>query len=193
MFGGSAGGHAALSLAGGQWSDDRLRAHCEQHIEEDFSSCVGLNTLLRGNWLDVIKLWIARRVINWRFSDAGLQGYSDPRVRAAVAMVPFASDFVPDSLSHPKIPLGLVIAEKDANQIPRFHVKAVLAAGAPNCEVVMDLPEASHGAMLSPLPPLKPGSVKERLLVDPPRFDREHIIPELNTRIANFFERYLIQ
>ncbi|HXW30592.1 MAG TPA: hypothetical protein VEK55_14615, partial [Xanthobacteraceae bacterium] len=34
VFGGSAGGHAALSLAGGQWSDERFRAHCEQHIEQ---------------------------------------------------------------------------------------------------------------------------------------------------------------
>jgi len=193
VFGGSAGGHTALSLAGGQWSDERFRAHCEQHIEQDFSSCVGFTTLLRGNWLDSIKLWIAKRVINWRFSDARLHEDSDPRIKAAVAMVPFAADFVPASLSQPKIPLGLVIAEKDVNQIPRFHVKAIRAACAPNCELVMDLPEASHGAMLSPVPPLKSGSVEKLLLGDPPGFDREHTIPELNTRISNFFERHLIQ
>lgn len=192
VFGGSAGGHTVLSLAGGRWSDARFRAHCDQYIEDDFSSCVGFTTLLHGDWLDGLKLWFARHVIDWRFSDETLREDRDSRIRAAVAMVPFAADFLPDSLKNPKIPLGLVVAEKDINQIPRFHVKAVLDACVPNCEVVMDLPEAGHGAMLSPVPPLNPGSVAAHLLADPPDFDREHAIPELNSRIADFFERHLI-
>ena len=52
VFGGSAGGHTALSLAGGAWSSARFRDHCNQNIELDFSSCVGTITLLNGNWLD---------------------------------------------------------------------------------------------------------------------------------------------
>lgn len=191
VFGGSAGGHTVLSLAGGVWSDARFRDHCDQHLQEDFSSCVGFTTLQRGDLLDGIKRWVARSVIDWRFSDATPQRAEDPRVRAAVAMVPFAADFDPASLARPRIPLGLVIAEKDVNQIPRFHALAVRSACGANCELVMDLPDAGHGSMLSPIPPFQPGSIADRLLSDPDGFDRQRDIPELNARIVEFFERHL--
>jgi hypothetical protein len=66
-----------------------------------------------------------------------LQLYVDPRIKAAVAMVPFAADFVPESLAHPKIALGLVIADKDVNQVPRCHAEKILEACAPRGELVM--------------------------------------------------------
>jgi predicted dienelactone hydrolase len=191
VFGGSAGGHTALSLAGGQWSDERFKAHCGANIEQDFSSCVGFFTLLKGNALDPLKTWAARRVIDWRFSDATVQSYRDPRITAAVAMVPFAADFDVESLARPAVHLGLVIARKDVNQVPRFHVEKIAQACAPRCEVVMDLPEGGHGAMLSPLPPLAHGSIGEQLLADPPAFRREQAIAELNARIADFFVRHV--
>ncbi|HYD60800.1 MAG TPA: dienelactone hydrolase [Noviherbaspirillum sp.] len=192
VFGGSAGGHTALSLAGGEWSDWRFRDHCEKNIEYDFSSCVGFTTLLHGNWLDGLKIWIAKRIIASRFSNETVHRDFDPRIKAAVAMVPFAADFAPESLAQPKTALGLVVAAKDVNQIPRFHAEAILNACRPNCEVVMNLPEGSHGAMLSPLPPLAPGSIGSYLLSDPPSFDRARTIPELNSRIADFFIRHLL-
>jgi predicted dienelactone hydrolase len=191
VFGGSAGGHTALSLAGGEWSDERFKAHCDRNIEQDFSSCVGFITRLKGNALDPLKMWVARRVIDWRFSDATVQRYRDPRITAAVAMVPFAADFIAESLSRPAVHLGLVIARKDVNQVPRFHVETIARACTPHCEVVMDLPEGSHGAMLSPMPPLERGSVAEQLLADPPSFNREQAIAELNSRIGDFFVRQL--
>lgn len=191
VFGGSAGGHTALTLAGGQWSDERFKAHCDSNIEQDFASCVGFFTQLKGNALDPLKIWAARRVIDWRFSDATVQGHREPRVTAVVAMVPFAADFIPESLARPVVRLGIVIARRDVNQVPRFHVEKIVQACAPRCEVIMDMPEASHGAMLSPLPPLARGSVGEHLLADPPSFDRDHSIAELNSRIADFFVREL--
>jgi predicted dienelactone hydrolase len=192
VFGGSAGGHTALSLAGGQWSDQRFREHCQKNIEQDFSSCVGFITLLKGDALDGMKIWFARQVIASRFRDSELQHYADPRVKAVVAMVPFAADFIPGSLAEPKTALGLVIADKDVNQVPRFHVEAILNACSPRCEVVMRLPDGGHGAMLSPMPPLEAGSIGDRLLGDPPSFDRAKRIPELNSRIADFFIRHLV-
>ena len=191
VFGGSAGGHTVLSLAGGQWSDERFRAHCTKNIEHDFSSCVGFLTLLKGNALDPLKIWAARRIIDWRFSDGTVHRYRDPRIAAAVAMVPFAADFAPESLARPAVHLGLVIARKDVNQVPRFHVENIAKACIPHCEMVMDLSEASHGAMLSPMPPLERGSIDEHLLADPPSFDREQAIADLNERIADFFVRHL--
>jgi predicted dienelactone hydrolase len=191
VFGGSAGGHTALSLAGGEWSDARFKAHCDSNIEQDFSSCVGFLTLLKGDAFDPLKVWVARRVIDWRFSDPTVHRYRDPRIAAAVAMVPFAADFNPESLARPAVALGLVIARKDVNQVPRFHVEPIVNACTPRCEVIMDLADGSHGAMLSPMPPLKPGSIDEHLLADPPSFHREQAIAELNARIADFFVRHL--
>jgi len=45
--------------------------------------------------------------------------------------------------------------------------------------------------MLSPLPPLEPGSVAERLLGDPPSFDRAAVLPLLHAAIAEFFVQRL--
>jgi len=192
VFGGSAGGHTALSLAGGEWSSARFRDHCNQNIELDFSSCVGFTTLLNGNWLDAVKVWVARRIISFRFSDNTINRYSDPRIKAAVAMVPFAADFVPQSLAEPRVPLGLVVAAKDVNQIPAFHVEAVRRACEPRCKVIMYLPDAGHGAMLSPMPPLQQGSVARHLLSDPPSFDRKATLPQLHSNIAEFFNKTLL-
>jgi hypothetical protein len=147
--------------------------------------------LLKGNWFDASKIWIAKRIIASRFTDETVQQYHDPRIKAVVAMVPFAADFIPESLAQPRVKLGLVIAEQDVNQIPRFHVAVVRKACGANCELVMDLPEGGHGAMLSPMPPLEAGSIGSYLLGDPPSFDRARRIPELNDRIADFFIRNL--
>ena len=98
-------------------------------------------------------------------------------MKAAVAMVPFAADFIPESLADPKIALGLVIADLDVNQAPKFHFEKILDACAPRCEVLMRLSDAGHGAMLSPMPPLTPGSIGDKLLSDPPSFDRKKAIP----------------
>jgi len=193
IFGGSAGGHTALSLAGGEWSSARFRDHCAQHIEEDFSSCVGFTTLLRGDWLDGIKVWLAKRIINLRFSDETLHRHFDPRVKAAVAMVPFAADFVPQSLADLRVPLGLVVAAKDVNQNPAFHAEAVLKACEPRCQLILHLQEAGHGAMLSPLPPLESGTIAHHLLSDPPAFDRPDAVARINGRIADFVEKVLLR
>jgi len=191
VFGGSAGGHTALSLAGGIWSNQRFREHCDKNIAQDFSSCVGFITSLDGGWLDGLKMWFARQVIAARFSNDSIYQYEDARIRAAIAMVPYAADFLPESLSNPKIPLGLVIADKDVNQVPKFHVEAILNACAPRCELLMRIPDAGHGAMLSPMPPLEPGSIGSALLSDPPSFNRTQVIPELNLRVTDFFIRHL--
>ena len=63
MYGMSAGGHTALSLAGGRWSPALFRQHCEAHIADDFPSCVGLITRLNGGILDGLKMKVALGVI----------------------------------------------------------------------------------------------------------------------------------
>ncbi|MFP8777592.1 alpha/beta hydrolase family protein [Hydrogenophaga sp. RWCD_12] len=192
VFGGSAGGHTALSMTGGIWSPARFRDHCLANIEADFASCMGFTTRLTGGVLDGAKLWLARRTISSRFADETPQAHEDPRVKAVVAMVPFAADFDPASLATPRVPLGLITAAKDVNQVPRFHIEAIKAACLPRCTDLMTLPDAGHGAMLSPMPPFEPGSIAEQLQADPPGFDRAATVPLINKKIAEFFEKNLL-
>lgn len=190
VYGGSAGGHTALSLAGGRWSPAALRRHCEAHIADDFSSCVGFITRLRGNMLDGLKKGLALGVIRQRFDDTTWYSHHDPRIQAAVASVPYAADFDMASLATPHIALGLIAARQDINQVPRFHIDAVRAV-CTSCTVIADLSSAGHGAMLSPLPPFKPGTIEAELLGDPPGFDRS-VLPEVDRKIASFFRKHLL-
>jgi predicted dienelactone hydrolase len=188
VYGMSAGGHTALSMAGGRWSPGNFVRHCEAHIAEDFNACVGLATRQTGGMFDGLKRTIALGVIRERFSDDTPQAYVDPRVAAVVAGVPFAADFDMASLAAPRVPLGLIEAERDTWLTPRFHVERVLAACAP-CERIADLPTAGHGALLSPLPPGFTG-LEGALLNDPPGFDRS-VLPEVDRRITAFFVKHL--
>jgi predicted dienelactone hydrolase len=190
VYGGSAGGHAALSLAGGQWSPARFRDHCETHIAVDYSSCVVFISPLNGGWLDHLKKHVALAVIRWRFSDTTLYSHEDGRIHAVIAAVPFAADFDKATLIKPKIPLGLILAGQDINQIPRFHGQAVQKI-CQTCVTIANLPLAGHGMMLSPLPPLGPaGSIASQLLSDPPGFERA-VLPRLHQQVADFFKQNL--
>jgi predicted dienelactone hydrolase len=189
VYGMSAGGHTALTLAGGRWSELNFRRHCERNIAEDFPACVGLASELTGGWLDWFRKWTALQVIAWRFSDPNWHTHADPRVKVIVAAVPYAADFEMASLAAPRVPLGLVNAGRDKWLAPRFHGEAVLKA-CKACVRVADLPTAGHGAMLSPLPPGLTGRIGA-LLNDPPGFDRA-LLPPVDRKIAEFFRQQLL-
>ena len=190
MYGMSAGGHAALSLAGGRWSPAGFTQHCEAHIADDFPACVGLATGLRGTWLDGPKKTIALWVIRYRFSDATWQTHTDLRIAAIVAGVPYAADFDMASLAAPRVPLALVTARHDKWLAPRFHGDAVLAACA-SCERLADFATGGHGALLSPPPPGLTGLIGD-LLNDPPGFDRAGELPPVDRKISAFFRKLLL-
>lgn len=191
MYGMSAGGHTALSLAGGRWSPSRFKQHCEANIADDFSTCVGLITQLRGNFLDGLKKSVALGVIRQRFDDPAWYTHTDPRIKAIVAGVPAAADFDAQSLAAPPVPLGIITAGQDRWLVPRFHSSAILAA-CTACERIADMPTAGHGALLSPPPPVEVLSgIAAELLGDPPGFDRA-ILPEVDRKITAFFRKYLL-
>jgi predicted dienelactone hydrolase len=185
----SAGGHTALSLAGGRWSPASFRQHCDAHIAEDFQSCVGLATRLNGTMFDGVKRTVALWVIHYRFGDDAWRTHTDPRIAAIVAAVPYAADFDMGSLAAPRVPLALVTAPRDAWLIPRFHGERVLQSCA-SCERLADVPNGGHGAMLSPLPPGLSGLVGD-LLNDPPGFDRA-VLPTVDRTIVAFFRKHLL-
>lgn len=192
-FGMSAGGHTMLSLAGGAWSPERFRAHCEQDLAADFYSCVGLATRLTGGALDGFKLWLAQRVLNWKFGgDDQPQTHSDPRIAAIVAGVPAAADFDLATLARPRVPLGLITADGDRWLLPRFHSDPLRAA-CQGCELLADLHGAGHGALLAPTPtPSELGRLECELLCDPPGYDRAAGTALWVGRTVAFFRRHLL-
>ena len=188
MYGMSAGGHTALVLAGGRWSPARLAAHCEQYLEQDFHTCVGLRAELKGDATDADTLAAARQALPRYLSDATPQGHTDPRIRAIVAEVPLAADIDPATLAQPAMPLGLVRAGQDRWLVPRFHVDAVRAACTP-CELLVDNPRAGHGALLSP-PPVGLPPLETRLLGGDQPLSAPQIA-DTQQRIVDFFVRRL--
>ena len=192
MYGMSAGGHTALTLAGGRWSPALLVKHCEAHIAEDFQTCAGLSTRLTGGLLDGLKKTVVLGVMRNRFSDATWQTHNDARIQAVVAGVPLAADFDMASLASPVVPLGLITARQDRWLVPRFHSDVVLAACKPRCELLADLPDGGHGALLSPPPPADGMSdLAKDLLLDPPGFDRGQL-PALDRKISAFMRKHLL-
>jgi len=189
MYGMSAGGHTALTLAGGQWSPAALRDHCEAHLDDDFASCVGGFLQLQGNSLDDVKKFAARRVIRWKLDDAQPYGHTDPRIKAIVAEVPFAADFDMKTLARPVVPLGLVQAGKDQWLVPKYH-SAVVMKPCTTCESVDYVPTAGHGSFMSPQPTMLSGNIAD-LLRDPPGFDRALVAPT-HERIVAFFRKHLL-
>ena len=190
LWGMSAGGHTALSLAGGRWSPARFARHCDEHLDEDFAFCVGLATRLTGSPLDGLRRLLARQVIGHRFgADERLREDRDPRLAAIVAEVPAAADFEPASLARPAVPLGLVNALQDRWLAPRFHGLRVLQ-GCTGCEDLATVPQGGHGMGLSPQPPLADPLLIE-LLGDPPGFDRATEVPAVQARVVAFFRRHL--
>lgn len=189
VYGMSAGGLTALTVAGAQWSPANFQKHCIAHVQDDFSTCVGLTTRLRGDALDGIKIALARAAHRAKTSDETLYQHHDPRIRAAVATVPMAAPIQMDSLAKPTAAIGLVTAGLDTWLVPRFHSDEVRKACS-LCEMVADMPSAGHGSTLSPWPQDLAASIAP-MLVDPPGFNRQ-ALPGVYAKIVAFFNRHLL-
>ena len=55
----------------------------------------------------------------------------------------------------------------------------------------MSIDDGGHGALLSPLPPLRKGLISE-LVGDPAGFDRTQTNTEVSQIVTGFFERHLL-
>ena len=191
MYGMSAGGITALALAGARWSPALLVDHCDVHIADDFASCAGVSTTLTGGPMDAAKIATTRFVLRQRLgSDTRWRVANDPRIRAVVAAVPMAAPIDMASIAQPRVPLGLVRAEKDAWLAPRFHIDAVHAACGTRCPGIANMPLGGHGSILSPQPTDLPAAAA-RLLNDPPGFDRASL-KDVHARIIGFMQKSLI-
>lgn len=189
VYGMSAGGLTALTLAGARWSPALLNTHCQAHLAEDFPACVGLATSLTGGMLDPLRLAVARRVINSRLaSQTNMESWTEPRITAAVAAVPMAAPIDMASLATPGIPVGLVRGGQDAWLAPQWHIDAVRAA-CKHCVLIVDMPNGGHASTLSPQVPDLPARAAA-LMDDPPGFDRASL-PGVYAAITHFFVQNL--
>jgi predicted dienelactone hydrolase len=185
VYGTSAGGLTALTLAGARWSPANFQRHCLEHMAQDFNACVGLATELRGNFLDPLKLSLARLVHRMRFGDATWQSHTDPRIQAVMATVPMAAPLDMASLAQPRVPVAVVQAQLDPWLAPRFHSQAVLTA-CTSCIEIPNLRQAGHGTLFSPWPQELAQSFTS-MLVDPPGFDRAGL-PQMYRSMGTFFK-----
>jgi predicted dienelactone hydrolase len=185
VFGTSAGGLTALTLAGARWSPANFKRHCLAHMKEDFPACVGLITRLKGDWLDPVKLKVAGWAHRMRFQDETWQQHTDTRIKAVIASVPMAAPIDMASIAQPRISVALVQSEFDPWLAPRFHGNQVQSA-CTSCVDIPNLPKSGHGTLMSPWPQELAQSLTP-LLQDPPGFDRTQL-PVVYQRMAAFFK-----
>jgi len=185
VYGMSAGGLTALTVAGARWSPARISHHCQDHAQADAGFCTYGD---RGAWYRVAQ----RRVSAWFASLAGrdtsVHGHAVALVRAAVAAVPVGAVIEPASLAEVAIPVGLVVATEDRILAPALHVNAVQAA-CPRCRTLAVLDGAGHDSVLSPWP----AEIAQRARLSGPEaaaFDRGRL-PDLYRTIAQFFAEHL--
>lgn len=189
MYGISAGGLTALTLAGGRWSPVKMVQHCDANLRADFHACVGLVFELNGGILDGIKVFLARQILRWRFNDATWQSHTDPRITAIVAGVPYGVVFDLNSLALPKTPVAMITARKDVWLHPQFHSDPIVRV-CQTCTVLHEFQNGGHGALLSPIRSPLEGLVA-RLIGAPVGFDRQETAL-VNQKISRYFQARLL-
>lgn len=182
VYGMSAGGHTALAMAGGKWSADNLRRHCNQHIRLDFKICTEGHGHLKGDWLDSVRIVRALARINYRMRDTTVYGHADPRVAAVVAEVPALAEFDMATLVSSNRAIGVVQALADQFIPPDLHSGALLRA-CRHCVELASVPGAGHLSLLSP--PVPPEAS-----TDAPGFDRR-VVVDVQLKVVAFFVRHL--
>ena len=182
VFGMSAGGHTALTMAGGKWSADRFRQHCNQHIREDFQICSEGRGQLKGNWLDWLRMANTLARLNYHMRDETVYGHAEPRVVVVVAEVPVLGEFDMQSLVSSSRAIGVVQALSDQLLNPQIHSGALLRA-CRRCVELASVPGAGHLSFLSP-------AVPSEVTTDAPGFDRR-VVTDVHAKVVAFFVRHL--
>lgn len=189
VYGMSAGGVAALSLAGAQWSFAALMRHCAERISED----AGFRLFRARSAEDVAQL--TRSFSGPMPAGAeDLQGgprVGDPRIAAVAVAVPVGAIFTAESLRAVRIPVGIVEAPADRMLNPALHSAYVLSlCGA--YQRLDSIPGAGHLDVLAPWPDVVAkataglrGAERNAAIDDTRR-------GEAYARVVEFFRRHLL-
>lgn len=180
VIGHSAGGYSALVMAGGIPETDLIFSHCKNHSDPEFCGHSSLLYRLSG----FFALDVKADQLNGRYRLA------DPRIKAAVLMAPVGVLFNhADSLKGVKIPIKIYRSEKDKILRYPYHAELIrkMLPSKPEFTVVQN---AGHFSYLSSAPK----SIRDKfseISKDPPNFNRQAFITQLDKEILEFFNNTL--
>lgn len=179
----SAGGYSVLALAGAQAEPARAALHCRT-VQDDPGFCA----LAKGTSVSPAGSAAAASqpapAVGAAAPDAGLVSVADRRIRAVVVLAPMAVVLTPESLTAIRVPVRVLVAEKDVVLSTPYHAGHVVARlpGARATTVA----GAGHFAFMAqstiPLP-----SAAGDAAANPPGFDRLAFLAELDNEVAAFF------
>lgn len=175
----SAGGYSVLALAGGQAEPQRAAQHCRT-VQDDPGFCA----LAKGPSDSASTATQATAGTSPSPRPSDKVSVPDPRVRAVVVLAPMAVVFTAESLAAIKVPVRVIMAERDAVLTSKYHGGYVVSS-LPSAQA-STVPRAGHFAFMSqsniPLP-----SAAGDAAANPPGFDRAAYLPELEEQVARFF------
>ncbi len=170
----SAGGYTVLALAGAQAEPDRAAQHCRS-VQDDPVFC----SLAKGPASGpVAKARVAPPADEQRVS------VPDRRIRAVVALAPMAVVLTPESLAAITVPVRVIVAERDAVLVGKYHGGRVVA-NLPKAQASTAAGAGHFAFMAQPSMPL-PSDAGDAF-ANPPGFDRLAYQPELENQVAAFF------
>jgi predicted dienelactone hydrolase len=173
-IGHSAGGYTVLALAGGQPDMPRISAHCQAHSGDDPIFC------------GVVQTGRPTTSTATTTTTPSIPPLQDARVRAVVALSPLGVVFSAESLAKIRIPIAIYEAEQDRYLVPRFHAQWI-TRNVPNTEFHR-VPNAWHYAFMD-TPSMPIASPDGDLAANPPGFDRQAFLQQLQRELPVFFDK----
>ncbi len=174
-IGHSAGGYTVLALAGGQPDMPRISAHCQAHSGDDPILCGVVQTGQPTTGTATATT-----------TAPPIPPLLDARVRAVVALSPLGVVFSPESLAKIRIPTAIYEAELDRYLVPRFHAQWI-TRNLPKAEFHR-VPNAWHYAFMD-TPSMPIASPDGDLGANPPGFDRQAFLQQLQRELPVFFDK----
>ena len=179
----SAGGYSVLALAGAQAEPSRAAQHCRT-VQDDPGFCALAKGSSVGPSVSPAAASQPAPAVGAATPDAERVSVPDRRIRAVVVLAPMAVVLTPESLAAIRVPVRVLVAEKDAVLNTRYH-GAYVVAHLPGARATT-VAGAGHFAFMAqstlPLP-----SAAGDAAANPPGFDRLAFLAELDGQVAGFF------
>jgi predicted dienelactone hydrolase len=176
----SAGGYSVLALAGAQADPQRSAQHCRT-VQDDPGYC----SLAKGSDGTGGSAMQVPPAASAAAPGARTLSVPDRRIRAVVALAPMAVVFTPESLAAITVPVRVIMAEHDAVLSGKYH-GAYVVASLPTAQSSTVAGAGHFAFMAQPTFPLP--SAAGDAAANPPGFDRVAFLPDLENRVAAFFE-----
>ncbi len=173
----SAGGYSVLALAGAQAEPQRAAQHCRT-VQDDPGFCALAKGPAGASGVP------ATPGVGATAPQPGPVSVSDPRIRAVVALAPMAVVFTPESLAAIKVPVLVIVAERDVVLNGKYHGGHVVA-NLPRAQATT-AGGAGHFAFMAQSIIALPSAAGDAA-ANPPGFDRAVYLLEMEQQIAGFF------